>query len=168
MLNEVFLTRPYQGHHDRSSVLIFMDASLTKPVKYLGAFILMLLWLLTPQRISAHPADEFFHNHTIRIDQNQVEIIWELTPSPLLAEVVWFEADRNRDGDISKQEAADWGAYMIEFFHVEINQTGLDLSLDAVAWPDNKLSFYSGSESIRIELSAPWFLDISASHSISF
>ena len=145
-----------------------MDTSLTKPVKYLGAFIFMLLWMLTPQRISAHPADEFFHNHTIRIDQKQVEIIWELTPGPLLAEVVWFEADLNRDGNISKQEAAEWGKYMIEFFQVEINQAGLDLRLDAVEWPENQLSFYSGSESIRIELSAPWFLDIPASHNISF
>ena len=145
-----------------------MDALLTKPVKYLGALILILLWLLTPQPISAHPADEFFHNHTIKIYPNQVEIIWELTPGPLLAEMVWFEADLNRDGDVSKQEAADWGAYMIGFFNVEINQTGLDLHLDGVEWPENKLSFYSGSESIRIELSAPWFLDISTSHNISF
>ena len=145
-----------------------MSALSSKPVKYLGGFILILLWLLTPQHISAHPADEFFHNHTIKLYPDQVEIIWELTPGPLLAEAIWYEADLNRDDHVSFQEATDWGDYVINFFQITINQDELDLNVNAVEWPENKLSFYSGSESIRIELSAPWHLGFSDSHTIHF
>ncbi len=145
-----------------------MNTLLSKTIKYLVSFIPILLWLLTPQHILAHPADEFFHDHTIIISPNQVEIIWELIPGPLLAEAIWYEADLNRDDRVSNQEAADWGEYVINFFHFEINQVELDLDVEAVEWPENKLSFYSGSESIRIELSAAWHMDFSESHTIHF
>ena len=94
--------------------------------KYFWLLILILFVILTPKVVSAHPADEYLHDHIISIHADQVEIIWEITPGPLLAELVWYEVDLSRNGIVSEKEAAEWASYTIKYFHLEIDQTPVD------------------------------------------
>ena len=139
---------------------------LRRRVKALLAKSLLLL-LLIPQVVHAHPADMYFHTHTINLSADGVQILWELVPGPMITHVVWHDADTNGDELISDAEAVAWVEPLLADFSAELDGTPLDLNLVGVQWADDLPSLRTGDSPIVIELWGDWAgLDVSAGHDL--
>ena len=122
--------------------------------KILWALLLVPFLLFTAQPVQAHPADEYFHTINVVITTDRVDITWELIPGPILAEMVWFEADLNRDETVSAEEAWEWGLYTQDYFTLSVDQTPLPHEFTAIDWPDDIMGLATGNQPVRMHLSA--------------
>lgn len=100
--------------------------------KRLLIFIVLLLFI--PQVVHAHPADMYFHTHTVNISADGVQILWELVPGPMITHVVWHDADTNGDDLVSNAEAIAWVTPLLADFSAELDGT-------PAAWSPNAQTF---------------------------
>ncbi len=127
----------------------------------------LLILLFLPQVVHAHPADMYFHTHTVNISKDGVQILWELVPGPMITHVVWHDADTNGDDLISDAEATAWVTPLLTNFSAELDGTPLDLSLVGVQWADDLPSLRTGDSPIVIELWGDWAnLDVATGHEL--
>jgi nickel/cobalt exporter len=119
---------------------------------------LLLLAFLVFDRVSpafAHPADVYTHNIHLDISTDALAIKWEIKPGPLLIQALWFDADVDQDGLVSREEANAWAASRISKFSASLDGRNLPLQVDEVEFPATIDSFQAGLEFITISLSAP-------------
>ncbi len=129
--------------------------------------IFIVLLVLIPQTVHAHPADMYFHTHTVNLSAQGVQILWELVPGPMVTHVVWHDADTNGDDLVSDAEALAWVTPLVESFSAELNGTPLNLELVSVQWADDLPSLRTGDSPIVIELWGDWAgLDVTAGHDL--
>jgi ABC-type nickel/cobalt efflux system permease component RcnA len=118
--------------------------------------ICLVLLAVSPLSAEAHPADMYYHTHSVTLSRDGLSITWELVPGPLIAQSIWFEADHDQDGTVSAAEAGDWVQAILGTFSVNIDQDQLGLQTQSIEWPSAVQSLYSGEEPILIYLYAPW------------
>lgn len=83
-------------------------------------------------------------------------IDWQINPGPMLISYVWFQADGNKDGIVTEEEARKWAAAPASLFTAALDHERLPLRLDGVKFPSDMSAFLSGAESIVLHLSAAW------------
>lgn len=128
---------------------------------------LLILFLFIPQIVQAHPADMYFHRHTVNISAQGVQILWEFVPGPMVTHIVWHDADTNDDDLVSDAEAVAWVPPLLDSFSAELDGAPLDLSLVGVQWADDLPSLRTGDSPIIIELWGDWTgLDAIAGHDL--
>lgn len=129
--------------------------------------ICLLLVLVFPQVASAHPADMYFHTHTVLLAPGGIQVTWELIPGPMIAQAIWYSADQNDDQSISDLEALEWANTIIHTYSVELDGESLPLTLAEIEWPDEIQKLYRGDESIRVHLQASWPDEIGPDHRLA-
>ncbi|NOQ40155.1 MAG: hypothetical protein GQ562_07525, partial [Anaerolineales bacterium] len=129
--------------------------------------ICLILVLVFPQAASAHPADMYFHTHTVLLAPGGIQVTWELIPGPMIAQAIWYSADQNDDQSISDPEALEWANTIIHTFSIELDGESLPLTLAGIEWPDEIQGLFKGDESIRVHLQAAWPDEIGPDHRLA-
>jgi len=118
--------------------------------------ICLVILLVFPGSALAHPADMYFHTHTVRLSPDGIFITWQIVPGPMIAQSIWFDVDKDQDDLVSEREAADWANSILMTFSVDMDQESLSLELESVDWPSTVDTLFSGEEPIIINLFAEW------------
>ena len=127
----------------------------------------LALALMFVRVAQAHPADMFFHTHSVSLSPDGIRIIWELVPGPMITQIIWVDADQNQDDTVSSEEAWAWTQTVIQKFSADFDGTPLALDLQTVEWPSGIPELFTGDEPIRIHLRADWPFDIVQAHEIT-
>jgi len=136
--------------------------------KFFLAFLICVFVLLGyPFSVNAHPADMYYHTHLVTFTPEGLEIIWEVIPGPMIAQSIWFAADKDQDDQVSTSEAESWAGTIVDTFSGQLDQQSLDFVLEQVLWPAEIDELYRGENPIRIYLKAEWPTDLGKSHVIS-
>ena len=100
-----------------------------------GALALVLA-VLGAAPLSAHRRDEYLQAARIAIDPGRVQIELDLTPGIALADAVFLDIDRNRDGSLSAEEQQAYAAQVVSALTLEVDGTPVRARLDAASFPD--------------------------------
>ncbi len=125
----------------------------------LGLAALLLLLALAAAavpRVSAHPADMYFHTHTLTLSPDGARDTWMIAPGTLLAYVVWNKADTDRDGAISDAEALAWTEALPDAYLALVDGEPLAWQITGVTWPRSLVDFETGRDAIAVELALAW------------
>ncbi len=133
----------------------------------LSLLVCLVLVLVLPASARAHPADMYYHTHTINITPAGISINWQIVPGPMIAQSIWFDVDKNQDDLVSELEAEDWVNSILMTISVQLDQEPVSLELDAVDWPASVDTLFSGEEPIIIDLYADWPKEIQTDALIS-
>jgi ABC-type nickel/cobalt efflux system permease component RcnA/Tol biopolymer transport system component len=104
---------------------------------------------------SAHPLDEYLHTLTLDIFADRLQLEWRITTGPLLANAVWFEADLNMDGEISKAETRAYVAARVLSLETVAGDILIHWEIAEIHWPAEKTALELGEEEISFLLTAP-------------
>ena len=136
--------------------------------KYLLAFLICVFLLLGyPFSAGAHPADMYYHTHLVTLGSEGLEVFWEIRPGPMIAQSIWFAADKDQDDQVSPQEAELWARTILGTLSGELDQESLDLVLEQVLWPAEIDDLYQGETPIQIYLIADWPIALGERHEVS-
>ena len=114
---------------------------------------LLLALLAFPSTVSAHRDDQYLQATLVAIEPNGVRLQINLTPGIAVAEQVIAQIDRDRDGAISKNEAAAYAKLLKGDLTLRMDGRDLDLKLVASEFvPPAELR--TGSGVIQMEFSA--------------
>ena len=127
----------------------------------------LALALIIVRVAQAHPADMYLHTHSVSLSPDGIRIIWEFVPGPMIAQMIWYDADQNQDEMVSNEEAWAWTQTVIQNFSAEFDDTPLALDFQGVEWPSGIPKLITGDEPIRIHLQAGWSIDIAQAHQIT-
>jgi len=117
----------------------------------------------------AHPADMYFHSQTIRLSPDGVRVDWHISPGPLLAAVVWEEADQDGDGQVSPDETQSWVAPHLAAFSATLDDgVALTWRLESLEWPQSFTDLQVGDAVIRVQLTADWPVDLDGCHRLQW
>ena len=136
-----------------------------------GFFIILsIIRLLIPTSVAvAHPADMYAQDQTIQINQDTLQVEWKITPGPILAGTLWDNADLNRDGAISSQEAQAWAQPYLSQWEVWLDSQPLNSAkLNDIHWPSTMDSLQSGDEPIDIVLDFQLPAGLTGQHLLEF
>ncbi len=126
---------------------------------WLVVLLSIVLAAMNVGAVSAHPADMYFHFVLVSLSPDGLEITWDLTPGPMLAQYIWYDADLDGNEQISDDEAREWAQYAVQSFLGHLDNVPLDLDLASVEWPSDVVALLVGDESIRISLRTRWLMD---------
>lgn len=119
--------------------------------------LLLLLDALLPTSAAAHPADEFFQLHQLTLTPVGAELELYLFPGPLVARLIWQDADRDGDDQVSEAEARAFAEPVMAQLHLWLEQQQeLPWTLVAVEFPATFQPLQIGDEGIWFKLQAPW------------
>jgi len=114
---------------------------------------LLLALLAVPVTVFAHRDDQYLQAMLVAIEPSSVRLQINLTPGVAVAEQVIAQIDRDRDGEISENEAAAYAESLQRDLTLRIDGQEFDLTLTASEFvPPEELR--TGSAIIRIEFSA--------------
>jgi hypothetical protein len=114
---------------------------------------LLLVLLAFPSVVFAHRDDQYLQATLVAIEPDRVRLEINLTPGVAVAEQVIAEIDRDRDGGISRNEAATYGELLKRDLTIRVDGRRLDLKLTASEFvPPAELR--TGSGIIQMEFSA--------------
>jgi ABC-type nickel/cobalt efflux system permease component RcnA/Tol biopolymer transport system component len=132
------------------------------------AFFLILLLLLIPvSRVYAHAPDMYVQNLVIDMTSSGAQVVWKITPGPLLADTIWDAANQNLDDSISSDEAQSWVAPFLSGLSVSIDGRILDsIQVQSVHWPENVDVLRTGEDAIEILFAIQWPDGLVGEHSV--
>ena len=114
---------------------------------------LLLALLALPAAVFAHRDDQYLQATLVAIEPTGVRLQINLTPGVAVAEQVIAKIDRDRNGAISKNEAATYAESLKRDLTLHIDGRNLDLKLTASEFaPPEELR--TGSGIIQMEFSA--------------
>src|SRR4029453_14897085 len=94
-----------------------------------GRLALLPVLLALPSAVFAHRDDQYLQATLVAIEPSGVRLQINLTPGVAVAEKVLPEIDRDRDGAISKNEAAAYADSLKRDLTLHIDGRKLDLKL---------------------------------------
>jgi hypothetical protein len=119
----------------------------------LGRFTLLLALLFLPSAVFAHRDDQYLQATLVAIAPSGVTLQINFTPGIAVAEQVIAAIDRDRDGVISKNEAAGYAELVKGDLTLRVDGRKLELKLTASEFvPPEELR--TGSGTIQMEFSA--------------
>jgi hypothetical protein len=122
-------------------------------IRPLGSLALLIALLAFPAAVFAHREDEYLQATLVAIEPSGVRLQINLTPGVAVAEQVIARIDRDRDGAISKNEAAVYAALLKRDLTLRMGGRSLELKLAASEFaPPEELR--TGSGTIQMEFSA--------------
>src|SRR4029434_2977345 len=122
-------------------------------IRRLCRFPLLLALLVFPSAVFAHRDDQYLQATLVAIEPSGVRLQINLTPGVAVAEQVITEIDGDRDGAISKNEAAAYAESLKRDLTLRIDGRKLELKLTASEFvPPAELR--TGSGTIQMEFSA--------------
>lgn len=127
-----------------------------KKITYTLLLFFIFLSFIPLRTAQAHPADLYAQNIKININQNDLQIEWEIKPGPLLVNFIWNQADVDGDGLINESEAIRWGNNNVPLLTATLEDKPLPLTLESMQLPTDFNKFQAGEENINIQLSAQW------------
>src|SRR5689334_1095345 len=127
-----------------------------KKIKLILILFIFVLLFIPAIPASAHPADVYTHSIHVTITQKGLSIKWEIKPGPMLISYIWFNADKDQDGNISPEEANQWASSRVSEFMALLGNAPFPLQFDGVEFPSSQDAFQSGQEFVTIHLSAAW------------
>lgn len=131
--------------------------------------LMALVCLFSSHSASAHPADMYFHAHTLHLSPEQLRVEWVITPGPLLVQSIWYQVDQDLDGEVAAEDAEAWFAPYVKSLVVVLDGAEqLDLQLESLTWPSSLEAFLLGDESIVVQLAADWPASLSGQHQLLF
>jgi hypothetical protein len=114
---------------------------------------LLLALLALPSAVFAHRDDQYLQATLVAIEASGVRLQINLTPGVAVAEQVIAKIDRDRDGAISKHEAAAYAELLKRDLSLRMDGRKLELKLAASEFvPPGELR--TGSGTIQMEFSA--------------
>jgi hypothetical protein len=114
---------------------------------------LLLALLALPSAVFAHRDDQYLQATLVAIEPSDVRLQINLTPGVAVAERVLAQIDRDRDGAISKHEAAAYAELLKRDLTLRVGGRKLGLKLTASEFvPPAELR--TGSGTIQLEFSA--------------
>ena len=116
-------------------------------------FSLLLALLVLPSAVFAHRDDQYLQATLVAIEPSGVRLQINLTPGVAVAEQVLAEIDRDRDGAISKNEAAAYAELLKRDLALRVDGRKLDLKLTASEFIA-PAELRTGSGIIQMEFSA--------------
>ena len=114
---------------------------------------LLLALLALPSAVFAHRDDQYLQATLVAIEPSGVRLQINLTPGVAVAEQVIAEIDRDRDGAISKNEAAAYAKGLERDLTLRVDGRKLDLKLTASEFVA-PAELRTGSGIIQMEFSA--------------
>jgi hypothetical protein len=114
---------------------------------------LLLALLADPSAVFAHRDDEYLQATLVTIEPSSVRLQINLTPGVAVAEQVLVQIDRDRDGAISKNEAAAYAKLLKRDLTLRIDGRKLELKLTASEFVQ-PAELRTGSGIIQMEFSA--------------
>jgi len=118
-----------------------------------GALVLAWVCLGRPVPIGAHNLDEYLQAARIAVDRDHVSLELDLTPGVAVAPSVLAMIDRDRNGEITDAEGADYARQVVDGLVVEVDGRAVRLRLEGQtmpAWRD----VAEGTGAIRLRASA--------------
>jgi hypothetical protein len=114
---------------------------------------LLLALLALPSAVFAHRDDQYLQATLVAIEPSGVRLQINLTPGVAVAEQVLAEIDRDRDGAISKNEAAAYAKLLKRDLTLRVDGRKLELNLTASEFVE-PAALRTGSGIIQMEFSA--------------
>ncbi|MBI3443254.1 sulfite exporter TauE/SafE family protein [Candidatus Woesebacteria bacterium] len=122
--------------------------------------ILLIISLISPRHIFAHPIDEigdirtYDQKQTIEVGKDKTNLIIDLTFYPLDKIKIWESIDKNRDREISNEEKTEWMKKGQEASWLEINSQRFNLLANSLTFPSYYDFFSSKPADVRIDFLA--------------
>jgi hypothetical protein len=127
---------------------------------------LLVALLAVPAAVFAHRDDEYLQAMLVAIEPNGVRLQINLTPGIAVAEQVIAQIDRDRDGEISKQEATVYAEALRRDLTLRIDERKLELRLTGSEFvPPEDLS--TGSGIMQMEFSSTFGALVAGSHTLT-
>lgn len=124
-------------------------------IRWLLLLLAASLWLFRQAgSLRAHPADMYTQTYTLRFAPAGAELVYTLSPGPLLAASTWYEADADRDNVVSDAEAAAWLAPLLADWQSGLGDQTIVWQVSAVSWPADIRGFELGDAVITASLRA--------------
>ncbi len=140
-----------------SSLFLLFNWRRGLAIHWLTLGILLLAFLLPGKAVSAHPADMYAQEEAITISSAGLSVDWKITPGPMLAGVLWDQADTNHDGKISPDEALAWFRPIAPQWQLVLDGHPLDaIQVSKIHWPASMDILAAGDEPIEIQFLANW------------
>jgi hypothetical protein len=114
---------------------------------------LLLALLALPSAVFAHRDDQYLQATLVAIEPSGVRLQINLTPGVAVAEQVLAKIDRDRDGAISKNEAAAYAELLKRDLALRVDGRTLELKLSASEFVE-PADLRTGSGTIQMEFSA--------------
>jgi nickel/cobalt transporter (NicO) family protein len=128
---------------------------------------LLLALLAFPSGVFAHRDDQYLQATLVAIEPDGVRLRINLTPGVAVAEQVIAIIDRDRDGAISKNEAAGYAELLKRDLTLRIDGRNLELKLTASEFVA-PAELRAGSGIIQVEFSAIFGPLAAAPHRLTF
>jgi len=103
--------------------------------------------------LSAHRLDEYLQAARLAIDPGRVQIELDLTPGVAVAEAIFADIDRDRDGSMSAEEQRAYGSVVLSALELEVDERPLRVQLSTFSFPDAG-AMRRGEGTIRIQSAA--------------
>jgi hypothetical protein len=103
--------------------------------------------------LSAHRLDEYLQAARLAIDPGRVQIELDLTPGVAVAEAIFADIDRDRDGSMSAEEQRAYGSVVLSALKLQVDGRPLRMQLSASSFPDAG-AMRRGEGTIRIQSAA--------------
>jgi len=116
-------------------------------------FSLLLALLVLPSAVFAHRDDQYLQATLVAIEPSGVRLQINLTPGVAVAEQVIAEIDRDRDGAISRNEAAAYAELLKRDLTLRLDGRKLELKLTASEFI-SPAELRTGAGTIQMEFSA--------------
>ena len=114
---------------------------------------LLLALLALPSAVFAHRDDQYLQATLVAIEPSGVRLQINLTPGVAVAEQVLAKIDRDRDGAISKNEAAAYAELLKRDLALRVDGRTLELKLSVSEFVE-PADLRTGSGTIQMEFSA--------------
>jgi hypothetical protein len=127
---------------------------------------LLFALLAFPPAVFAHRDDQYLQATLVAIEPSVVRLQIHLTPGVAVAEQVIAEIDRDRDGAISKNEAAAYAELLKRDLTLRIDGRDLELKLTGSEFV-GPTELRTGSGTIQMEFSAIFGLPATGPHRLT-
>jgi polyphosphate kinase len=114
---------------------------------------LLLALLALPSAVFAHRDDQYLQATLVIIEPSEIRLQINLTPGVAVAEQVLARIDRDRDGAISKNEAAAYAQLLMHDLTLRVDGRKLELKLTASEFVE-PAELRTGAGIIQLEVSA--------------
>ncbi len=118
-----------------------------------AGLLVLALAVVGDAQVSAHRMDEYLQAARLAINPGRVQIELDLTPGIALAEAIFADIDRNRDGSLSAEEQRAYGSLVLSALRLEVDGTPVRAQLAATSFPDAE-AMRRGEGTIRLQLAA--------------
>ncbi len=134
---------------------------------FLVAVLPLLLWVMKPQAVFAHPLDVYLQATYLSVKPTQIEVELDLTPGVLVAPQILPQLDTNGDGQISDAEGRAYVDSVLGKVLLQVDAKPLTLGINRIEMPEH-LNLQAGYGTIRVFATAQLSEAMSGTHQLTY